>query len=139
MTACAYSQPGLARSWAPVLLRSPVTAMARPLETRVAGRVHVNQVARAGPLVAVGRLALRTLLPRTAMALERLRNRRVRMPELACEQARTPAGASSGCADPLLLGQRERARAAERTTRAIVQTSQRFALDRSRLAPAPRP
>src|SRR5207237_5284318 len=89
-----------------------------PLETRVARGVHVQPVARAGPLVTVGRLSRLGVGPGAAVALQGLRNSRVRMAELACEQARAPAGAAPGRADPLLLGRRQHPRATMRTARA---------------------
>ncbi len=74
--------------------------------------VDVQEVARAGPLVAAGLLARPAWPAREAGASKRPPNSRVRMPGLAGDQPWAPTGAAPGSADRRLLARREHARAA---------------------------
>src|SRR5438045_2030020 len=105
--------------------------MAGPQETRVAAGVHVQQVARARPLVAVGRLLLRSRSAREAGPLEHLPHRRVGEARRAGDQARTPAGLAPAVTDPLLELARQQPRRAMWSARAVEE--------RTRLAAAVEP
>src|SRR5262249_53822551 len=96
--------------------------MARPQEACIAARVHVQQVAGAGALVAVGRLFYRRRGGREPRTLEPLPPRRVRDPGRARHQPRTPAGLAATVADPLLQPRSQQTRRAVRTARAIPES-----------------
>ena len=102
-----------------------------PLESPVAGRVHVQEVAGAGPLVAVRRLLRRPRGPRDAIPREHLRDRRMRPTALASNQSWPPPGAPADRADPLLDLRVEQARHPLRPARAIEQPGVRAALCRT--------
>jgi hypothetical protein len=110
-----------------------------PGEPRIALDVHVQQIARARPLVATDRARRGPRPPRTAVADQDRVDGRVRDPGLAGDQPRSPAGALARLADPPLgLGIGAPRRAA-RTTRAIQRPSSRRPLLGRRLALAHRP
>src|SRR5919201_4898299 len=93
--------------------------MAGPQEACVAARVHVQEIARTGPLVAVRGLLDQPRPPRDPGSPQHLPDGRVREPGRAGDEARTPAGLSATVADPLLQLGGQQARRAVRTARAI--------------------
>src|SRR5437660_8593309 len=100
-------------------------SVAGPLEARIARRVHVQQVARTRPLVAVGGLARLLRRPRDAVAVEHLPDRRMRAAGGPGDQARSPAGAQPALTDALLRDRIEQARARARAARAVEQPGAR--------------
>jgi len=97
------------------VLASPVTGdtVAGPLETCVLAGVHVQQVAGAGPLVAVGRLPHRPRRPREPRPAEHLPDGRVAEAGRAGDKARPPAGLAAAVTDRgLELGRELHQRAA---------------------------
>ncbi len=119
------------------VLAAPVAghAVSGPLEAHVLARVHVQEVAGAGPLVAVGRLARRPRRPREPGPAEHLPDGRVREASRAGDQARAPARLLAAPADCSLELRRELARRAVRPAGAIEQTRKR----RPRLLARPQP
>src|SRR5882757_10004658 len=95
--------------------------MAGPQEARVAAGVHVEQIAGAGPLIAVGWLSAPWLAARDPRPLEHLPDGRVREPGRSSDQPRTPTGLAAASTDPLLQLGREQPRRAARPARAIKQ------------------
>ena len=103
--------------------------------------VHVQQVARARPLVADDRRALRRRPARAAAAPEHLMDGRMRPGDLGLvgEPARAPAGAFPQLADPCGLVDRHLGRRAPRPAGALGQAGPRRALSRGGLTPATHP
>src|SRR6266508_1548897 len=108
-------------------------------EARIASDVHVQQVARAGPLVAAGRFAPSARAGSQAVAAQHLRDRRVRVREFERQQPRPPAGAAPSGADPPLLADREQPWHPARAARPVIEADACAPLLGARLAPAPRP
>ena len=106
-----------------------------PREARRAGDVHVQEVARAGPLVAVGGLLQRPRRPRDPRPAQHLPDGRVGEAGRGRNEPRSPACRLAAGADALLELGSELARAAARPTRAIDKTGEAHAR-LSRLAPA---
>src|SRR5581483_4610512 len=99
--------------------------VAGAIEARVALRVHVQQIPRARPLVAVWRLAGRLGQPRASVPLQGAVNGRVRVADRAGDQPRPPAGVRADLADPLLLRSGQLVGAAVGAARAVVQATER--------------
>jgi hypothetical protein len=76
--------------------------VAGPQESRVTARVHVQQIAGAGPLVAVGRLFGRARRPRDPGSPEHFPDGRVGEASRSGDQPRSPAGFAPAGADGLL-------------------------------------
>src|SRR5438132_6050406 len=109
--------------------------VAGALEARIARRVHVQQVARAGPLVAVGGLLRSSRRTRDAVAAEHLPDRRVGLAGGAGDEPRSPAGMAAALADSLLELLVEQPRAAPRPARTVEQPGSRAELLLARLEP----
>src|SRR6266508_4730279 len=86
-----------------------------PQETRVAADIHVLQITRARPLVAVGRLPNRPRSTRDAGPVEHLPDGRVRKTRRPGHKPRPPAGLPTAVANPLLQIGGEKPRRAVRT------------------------
>jgi hypothetical protein len=86
----------------PTLAAVAGDGVAGPSKAWVALDVHVQQVARTGPLVADERLARGSWSARAAVALEDGMDGGVRDAGLAGDQSRTPAGALTSSAHPRL-------------------------------------
>jgi hypothetical protein len=120
------------RCWRSWLERSPVTRWPGRLKRHVFACVHVQQVAGALPLVAIGLPTRRPRRPRDPGPPQHLPNRGVTEAGRATDQTRPPAGlASTGTDRPGELG-RELPRAA----RAIKKTGERRPRLLARLKPA---
>src|SRR5947209_14985177 len=102
--------------------------MSRPLKAPIAGHVHVQQVARARPLVAVGGLLRRPRRARDAVAAQHLPDRRVRLPGGASDESRPPAGMAPALTDALLELAVEQPRHPPGTTRAVKEPAARSEL-----------
>ena len=89
-------------------------AVPGPPEARIAADVHVQQVAGAGPLVAIGLPARRARPAREAVAEEHLPDRLMRMPGRAGDQPRPPTRRLPDRADPRLSVRAEMTRLAPR-------------------------
>src|SRR6478672_5320739 len=109
--------------------------MAWALETPVARGVHVQQVARARPLVAVGRLLRRPRRARDAVTAEHLPDRRVGLAGSAGDQPRPPTSVAPALADALLELGLDQPRHPPRATRAIQQPAARTQLLLARAEP----
>src|SRR5947207_1001294 len=101
--------------------------------------VDVQEIPRARPFVQPRPLARLPGRPRDPGPPERPPDGRVWMTELARDQPRSPAGATAGSADPLLLDRRQKPRRAAWSGRAILETAKRPPLLERRLRPAPPP
>src|SRR6266511_248006 len=99
--------------------------MAGPQEAGVAAGVHVQEITRARPLIAVGRLPGRPRRPRDPGPAEHLPDGRVREASRAGDQARSPTRLAAAGADRLLELRRELTRRAAGTARTINQARQR--------------
>src|ERR1051326_2729817 len=110
--------------------------MPGPQEARVAAGVHVQQIARTGPLVPVRRLLADTRRTRDPLPLEHFPNGRVREARGAGDQPRSPTRLASTGTDRLLELGRQLSRRAMRTTRPIEQTRQAAPRLLTRLQPA---
>src|SRR5712691_6338114 len=110
--------------------------MAGPLEASVAGDVHVQKVAGAGPFVAVSRLPYRLCGPWKAGTMEHLPDGRVGEACRRCDQPWSPAGLATAGADPLLQLLSELTRTAVRPGGTIEQTDERSPRLPSGLRPA---
>src|SRR6266536_2403822 len=111
-------------------------AVAWPQEARVAAGVHVQQVAGAGPLVAVGWLLDRPRRSRDLGPLEHLPDGQVREAGRAGDQARPPTRLASAGADRLGELGGELPRRAMRPARAVKQARQAAASLLAALQPA---
>ncbi len=100
-------------------------AVTGPQEARVAGNVHVQEIAGAGPLVAVGRLLGLSGRPRQPRSPQHLPDGRVAEASGAGDQPRSPAGFAAAGTDRLLEVRCELAWRAVWTTRAVEQAAQR--------------
>ena len=109
------------------------------LKARVAFGIHVQQLARARPLIALHRVPGRAGTARAAASSQRPRHGRVRNVDLARDQTRAPPGPLADLADAVVIGHREHRRAAVRPRRAILQTGQRPPLLVAGRAPARHP
>src|SRR5215218_6293497 len=113
--------------------------MTGTLKAGVARDVHVQQVARARPLVAVDGLPWRALGPREARQLEHLPDRRVSEAGDGSDQPWPPARLPAAGADPLLQLGGELARTVVRATRTIAEAAACPPLRRAARAQAMRP
>src|SRR5439155_22223766 len=114
-------------------------AVARSQETGIAAGVHVQQIAWARPLIAIGRLPLRSRRPREPEATQHLPDRRVREAGRAGDQARPPARLAAAVADRAFASARQPPWTACGPARAIKQTDKSNSLPRARSPPAPPP
>ena len=110
--------------------------MAGTPEAGVLARVHVQEIARAGPLVPVGRLSLGTGRPRDPRPLQHLPDGRVAEAGCAGDQSRPPARPQATGADRLGELGSELARRAVGTARAIEQAGERPSCLLAGLCPA---
>src|SRR5271167_4400827 len=98
------------------------------LKARVSSGVHVQQIARTGPLVAAGSITRRSRAPRETMAVQHLPDRRVWMTGRASDQSWPPAGALPCFADPVLGAEVQQPRRATGTAGTISRPRQRVSL-----------
>src|SRR5439155_19197410 len=129
-------QPLRMRRLAPARRAIAGDGVARPLEAGVAADIHVQQIAGAGPLVAVGGLPRWPWRAGDARPLEHLPDRRVSKAGESSDQPRTPARLAAAGADPLLQLGVKLARAVAGSAGAIEQTAEARARLLARLAPA---
>jgi hypothetical protein len=113
--------------------------VARPHEAGVARDVHMQQVAGAGPLVAVGGLARCPRCGRQRVAAQHLPHRLMRHADRAGHQPRPPAGQLARLTDPLLELRREPTGTPPGSAGTVAQAAQGCALGRRRGTPAPHP
>jgi len=120
------------------VLRAPIAShsMTGSLEAHVLADVHVQEVARAGPLVAVGWLSLGSWRPREPRSAEHLPHGRVSKAGRSGNQPGSPAGLSPAGADPLLEHGGELPRRAMWSAGAIEEASERTSRLLVRLTPA---
>jgi hypothetical protein len=114
-------------------------SVTRPQEPRVALGVHVQQIARARPLIAAGRIPRRPHSSRKAVPAKHLPHRGMRIADLARDQPRPPPSPPPGRADPRLGCTRKQGGTAMRPTRPVSQTGERASLGLARLPPPPPP
>src|ERR1041384_2690107 len=110
--------------------------MAGPQEARVAAGVHVQQIARTGPLVPVRRLLADTRRTRDPLPLEHFPNGRVREDRGAGVHLPPPPGPASTASARLLEVGRHRSGRGMRTTRPMEQARQAAPRLLPRLEPA---
>ena len=85
----------------PIALRAITgRAMARTAKARVGADVHVQQIARPRPLIAVRCAPVRSRAAREPVAAQHLPDRLMRLPGGAGDQARPPTGGLADRADP---------------------------------------
>src|SRR5262249_3044737 len=99
----------------------PSYAVAGSQEACVAAGVHMQQLARTGPLVAVCRLLRRPRRPRQSRSLEHLPDGRVGKAGGASDQPRPPAGGAPAAANALLQFGCKPSGRVGRATRAIAK------------------
>src|SRR5438477_11929351 len=99
--------------------------MARTLEARIAGGIHVQQIAGAGPLIAADGLTPLSRPVGKPVTVKHLPHRGVRKPGLTCHQTWPPATPPPPCADPLLSLSTQQPERAMRPTRPVRRPRQR--------------
>src|SRR3954471_6158303 len=110
--------------------------MPGPAKTRIAADVHVQQIARPRPFVAVRRAPLGRRAAREPMTAQHLPDRLMRLPRCPRDQSRPPARRLAHRADPRRELLTDPARLVMRAARAILKPSTARALDRRRIQPA---